>query len=490
MPLTMIDIHVRIHDRYSVEFKVGYVVRKELEENNFVMNTWLFIPSGLEINSFTYSKNQFYRDVTSSIRLITPIYELAEVADLRSLPFMFLEGAFNELVIEPNTENLAEYEYQIKMFTSIVRSALRKETKQILSIGDISAQADRIFLYIRDVNKIISKYRELDTTFHHKDIPPAALNYFSFGDEFLSNLSESYAYRLLEGLKRKSPRNYTNFETLLIDVVHKELNYKTSKGFQIIQKKSPDNNRGVVFRMRLLKKYVESHLVLNANKKKDGRLAEQVYYSIAAGLSMIFATGIAFSFQQKYGNFTMPLFVVLVVSYMLKDRIKELTRFYFVHRLAMKYFDNKNAISIKDKPIGWIKEGVDFITEERVPDEVMEIRNRSDLLEADNRSTQEKIILYRKLVRIDGRALDESNQYDIVGINDIFRFNVSYFLLKMDNPDLPLAVPSSSGGYEIVNGERVYYLNFLLQFQNDGHVNYKRFRLIMSRNGIEGIEKL
>ena len=37
---------------------------------------------------------------------------------------------------------------------------------------------------------------------------------------------------------------------------------------------------------------------------------------------MIFATGIAFAFQQKYGNFTIPLFVALVISYMLKDRIK------------------------------------------------------------------------------------------------------------------------------------------------------------------------
>lgn len=69
-----------------------------------------------------------------------------------------------------------------------------------------------------------------------------------------------------------------------------------------------------------------------------------------------------------------------------------------------------------------MKEGVDFITEGRVPDEVMDIRDRSDLLEADNRNTEERIILYRKLVRIDGKALDENNQYEVAGINDILRF--------------------------------------------------------------------
>lgn len=218
-------------------------------------------------------------------------------------------------------------------------------------------------------------------------------------------------------------------------------------------------------------------------------MAEQVYYSIAAGISMIFATAIAFSFQQKYGNFTMPLFVALVISYMLKDRIKELARFYFVHRLAKKYFDNKTVISIKDIPVGWIKEGVDYITEDRVPDEVMAMRDRSDLLEANNRHTAEKIILYRKLVRINGQVLDENNQYDISGINDILSFNISGFILKMDNPEVPLAVPKKDKGYEIIRGERIYYLNFLIQLRYEDKIDYKRFRLVMSRNGIEGIEK-
>ena len=175
---------------------------------------------------------------------------------------------------------------------------------------------------------------------------------------------------------------------------------------------------------------------------------------------------------------------------MLKDRIKELARYYFVHRLAKKYFDNKTTISIKDKPIGWIKEGVDFITEDRVPEEVMAMRDRSDLLEANNRQMAEKIILYRTLVRIDGQVLDENIQYDVSGVHDILRFNVSSFILKMENPEVPLAVPKEEGGYEIINGERIYYINYLLQLKSSENVDYKRFRLILSRNGIEGIEKM
>lgn len=455
-----------------------------------MMNTWIFVPNSLDINSFTYSKNQFYRDAKSNIRLITPVYLLKEVANVQSLPFMFLEGAFRELQAETTRENMAEYEYQIKMFISIVRSALRKEFNKLTKTAKEEERQELCRLYIRDIETITQKYRELKKIIQSSGNPPEALLYFSFGDEFMSNIIEQYTFLLLEQFKRNQKADYELWETPMMEVIKKERKYKKASGYQTVEKDSPDGNRKLIFRFRLLKKYIESHLFLNANKKKDGRMVEQVYYSIAAGISMIFATAIAFSFQQKYGNFTMPLFVALVVSYMLKDRIKELARFYFVHRLSRKYFDNKTIISIKDSPIGWLKEGVDFITEERVPEEVMDMRDRSDVLEADNRNTKEKIILYRKLVNIDGEALDANNQYDVSGINDIVRFNISNFIVKMDNPEVPLAVPTEDNKYELINGQRIYYLNFLIQLKYENKISYKRFRLTMSRNGIEEIEKL
>lgn len=486
----MIDVQVRIHDRFSVEFKIGYMVHKELKINDFVMNTWVFVPNSLDINSFTYTKNQFYRNVKSNIRLITPIYTVNELADEDALPFRFLEVAINELMADPTRENLAEVEYQIKMFCSIVKSAMRRGADQILKNTSRDKRESKVWEYRDRVIRVIRRYRNLKTLLSNSELGSEALVYYLFGDEFLSNLLEFQIYRLLELMKQKDVGCYQKIEEEMIQVVKQEIEYKQASGYGYVRKDSPDCNRAVFFRMRLLKKYVESHLFLNAYKKKDGQIAEQVYFSVAAGISMIFATAIAFSFQQKYGNFTMPLFVALVISYMLKDRIKELTRYYFVHRLAKKYFDNKTIISIKETPLGWIKEGVDFITENRVPEEIMEMRGRSDLLEANNRSTAENIILYRKLVQIDSQVLDENNQYDVAGVNDILSFNVSGFVLKMDNPEVPLAVPSEDGGYEIINGERIYYVNFLIQLRYDDNIDYKRFRLIMSRDGIQGIEKL
>lgn len=205
---------------------------------------------------------------------------------------------------------------------------------------------------------------------------------------------------------------------------------------------------------------------------------------------MIFATAIAFSFQQKFGNFTVPLFAALVVSYMLKDRIKELMRYYFAHRLGPKYFDNKINISVKDRTIGWSKEGVDFISDNKVPQDVMKLRSRSPLLEAENRINDEKILLYRKRVRINRDKLEKGSKYIISGINDIMRIYINSFTQKMDNPSIPLFTLDNSNSVNIIKGNKVYFINIVMQFQYEDQIDYKRFRISCNRSGIFKIEEL
>ena len=239
-----------------------------------------------------------------------------------------------------------------------------------------------------------------------------------------------------------------------------------------------------------MKKYIESDLFLNARMKRDGVIVEQVYYSMAAGLSMIFATGIAFSFQQAYGNFTMPLFVALVVSYMLKDRIKDLMRFYFAHKMSGKYYDNKTTFSVKDKEIGWSKEGFDFIPEMNVPKQVLLTRNRLPIIQADNRHAKEKIFLYKKIVQIKRTELDRSSDYNVEGIVEIIRYNVSAFMKKMDNPEVPLYVIDQDNQASRIMGTKLYFLNIVLQYKPYDEEQLIRYRIAFNREGIKSITKM
>lgn len=487
----MIDIQVKLHDRYSVEFKVGYVVDRDREENEFRMDTWFFVPHSLGISASTYSKDDFYKDVRSNVRLITPIYSLEEIAEGEWTPFVFLEDAFQHLVEERTRESIETYEYQIKMFTSIFKSALRGSVNKAIH-HEVEGNERGLMVghYVACVWIIARRYRELKKIVHVQGLPKEALNYFSFGDEYLSNLIEFHTFRLLDGLKEFDVKCYEQEKEKLLELVHEEIAYKKKHGYPVAEKDSQDQNRTVIYRRGILKKYAESDLFLKASKKRDGVLVEQIYYSLAAGLSMIFATVIAFSFQKKYGNFTMPLFVALVVSYMLKDRIKELMRFYFAHRLGKNYFDRKTKISMGDKVVGQIKDGVDFISENKVPEEIINRRARTDLLAADNRYAGEKIILYRKWIQLDAEILGEYSQYDISGVNEIIRFDLGNFARKMDEHAYELYVPEGDSGYMAIKGEKIYYVNFLIQLRHEGNVDYRRFRLMITRDGIREIQNL
>ena len=40
----MIDIITKIHDRFSIEFKMGFVTRRKLRRNDFSVYMWIFVP--------------------------------------------------------------------------------------------------------------------------------------------------------------------------------------------------------------------------------------------------------------------------------------------------------------------------------------------------------------------------------------------------------------------------------------------------------------
>jgi hypothetical protein len=484
----MITDQVKIHDKFSVEIKLGFHARRKTEVNDFGVNTWIFIPYSLDINRSTYSKQDFYRDLKSNIRLITPDYLLRDISVKEKEPFSLLEKALEELANGATRTRIAAYEYHIRMFVSIVKSALRDE---IQHIQENNIEEDLDFLVdslIDNIRRTASNYRDLRRIINVPTVSRELMNYFWFGDEFLSNLYEQHCFKLIDGLD-KTGRLTPDIRKKLMETIQSEVEYKRAKGFPVVEKTSPDRNRELVFRLNLLKKYAENELFLATNTRRDGIWIEQIYFSIAAGISMIFATAIAFSFQQKFGNFTMPFFVALVVSYMLKDRIKELARYYFAHRLGRRFFDHRTDIGLSEHQIGWSKESMVFVPEEKIPAEVLKVRNRSAILEADNRNNREQIILYRKLVRLNRQSLDDCSQYPTTGMNDIIRFNVSNFIQKMDNPVVPLYSPGDNGTIEIVKGEKMYYINLVLQFNNENQLEYKRYRIVLNRKGIREIEK-
>lgn len=480
----MIEIHKKIHDKFTIEFKIGYNVDTDSNINTFSVKTWIFMPNSLAINRATYPSDLFYRDIKVNTRLITPNFLLNEIAQDDSIPINNLRETFMLLSGSTNDYNVSSYEYNVKMFLAIVRSSVRDTAHQIKNVKNITDVNTLVTDYERNLRHILSEYRKLRSIIFIPTINEDILNIYTFGDEYLSNMIDYYTFKIV--LRHNSEQN---IEELLLKLITDERNYRIEKNYLILDKNSKNNNREYVFRMNILKRFVDSDLFLVAKKKQDAMIAQQVYYSLAAGISMIFATAVAFSFQQRYGTYTMPVFMALVVSYMLKDRIKDLMRYYFSNKQRTRYFDNKTSISVGETPLGWSREAFDFISEKMINKDVLAIRNRSPLLNAENKYNKEEIILYRKMMQLNKNVLDDLDSYPTVGVNEIVRFNLSHLVQKMDDPKSIFNMVGDDGKIEEVAADKIYYINYIFHLEHNKQNTYKRYRIVATRNGIVDIEE-
>lgn len=484
----MIDLSTKIHDKFTLEFKVGFIAKKNqniLKVNDFVMNTWIFVPDSLDINKSKYSKENFYRDIKTSVRLITPTYQLHALAnDDTLLPWQLIET--NAKVIEKHPENTDTLCHAIKMYCAIAKSATREAFNPIAKENNTNLHSQTVD-FLNDVPKVLSKFRKVKESLNGSS-NQQIVQAFGYGDEFLSNILEQYGYRLREHIRLKYPSEYQKLEPVFKQVLLAERDYKKAQGYLRIQRNSDDGNSRFVYHASLLKKFAESDLFLQANKSRNTFLIEQIFYSAAAGVAMIFATVASFFFQQKYGNFTFPFLVALVISYMFKDRLKDWLRIIFANRLSSKIFDTKTVFRINKQKIGWTKDSVDFVECDKVPEEVLKMRYRTQLFNMVS-GKDEKIILYRKKVQLHRDQLAKASPYPLNGINDNIRFNITEFLRKMDNPDIPLQASWEDTNYSVIVGKKVYYIHFIIQCSFEGQTEYKHITLACNRDGIVDVKE-
>ncbi|MDH8701032.1 hypothetical protein M2138_000370 [Dysgonomonadaceae bacterium PH5-43] len=488
----MINTSINIHDKFSVEFKVGfYTSQKENNLNEFKINSWIFVPNSLDINSYTYTQQQFYSDVKSNIRLITPIYTLEEILTEGKGPLPRLEKALNNYIKQPTEEHAEQYTYQIKMFMCIVQSALRTQTYKTKRKKKENAFNESISHLLNHIYSINSKFRTIrDKAITNRSIPKELKEYILFGDEYLSLITENTIYSLLKQIKKKPFdcfKHIDNVKDDLIDLLNYEQENIKSMGYSEPIEKEDEHNSLELIKRSLLSKFIESDLYLQRIKKPDGEFVREFYYSIAAGLAMVFATIVSFVATKEFGNFTVSLFLALVVGYMFKDKIKSTARYYFSSKLDQKYFDWKYNLSIRNQKIGWIKEAFDFVNGNKVPKEIINLRNKTPLVKAENKVYDEQVILYRKRVGILKRELEKYKEYRLSGINNIVRLNLMSFIKKMDNPTLPINIPDIENGYKVIQGNRVYALYIILECSSDEEAYYKTYRLLLNRTGIADV---
>lgn len=486
----MIDLQTKIHDKFTIEFKVGFRTKATkgkdaFDNNDFILNTWIFIPNSLDINPSTYSKEQFYRDIKSDQRLITPPYPLHQLAVETDIqPYSSLKNSLNKLV-GYNT-HADDFIHTVKMYCAITKSALREAFLHTYAQTDRTECTQDALMFLEDARRVLQRYREMESSLKKSSVKQQVREAYQYGDEFLSNVFEQYAFRVLKLIQTIGSDTSIQAKKHFLSALSKEREYKKQKGYLCIDPNNANNNSEFVYHASLLKKFVESDLFLKANKIKNSFFVEQVLFGFAAIIAMLASTLLTIYFQNQFNSYALPLLISALLIYALKDRMKDWMKLLFSNRASNKFFDHKTFFRINGQKIGWNKDSFGFVRQDSVLPEIQRLRGRSPLQEVVNKK-DEKVILFRKRVRLWRSKLAKASPFPLQGINDIVRYNITEYVRKMDDPHTPLPCTIDEETFKPVVGEKLYYIYFIMQYAFEGQMEYKSVKALCNRNGIQEI---
>ncbi len=482
----MIKSSIKIHDKFSVVIDVTYDKLFKKKKSKYTTLTYLFFPDSLNINQKTYPPSKFYNDVRLNIKYETPNYTLDDINIGDESLYQNLLKNTKKFIDNRSEKNHLVFKDQVKMFAATFCSLVREESRHLIKSKDVSKE--RINYLLEKITFILSDFRKLVTKTKKTNFQGEVINVIFYADEHMSNVVEFQLMKLYNHLKRN---NYTVDELIhIVRLINKEQKYKKQERYDSVKSKSIDPDE-LLFKQSQLKKYIESVFYLNQEVRKDGAMFEQTMLAFAAGLAMVFSTGIAFYYQKVYGNFTMPFFIALVVSYMLKDRIKGLISLLFVSRSRFLFNDFKIKITnALGKKIGIFRENFIFVPLKKLGAKVKKHRVTDMVVKMSESSLNEHIIQYKKKIIIYPKKFgDDLPDKNINGLTDVTRLNFHRFIQYMDNPKKDFILIKKGEVYHKI-ANKIYHINIIQKFYTEEGIEFRRYRVIMNRNGIRKIEKV
>jgi hypothetical protein len=454
---------IGIHDKYRFEIKLNLDDR-----SSYKFEYYFFIPESLNISYYTYDKSKFYSSLHQYIRYQTPdvdFYLLFDTTNIIS-PINRIVTYLDKL--KNSTDRFVEERLidEMKLFGCIVREKIR-ETNPANLLSLFSSVDESI----EKINRIICSYN------YNKKIVDA----FRYIDEYINiikieRLTElAKDLNLDETLKRK-------FE----DYINRCFKYIDFNGYKKIL---PDEIDYFLYHRSLLKKFVSSCLFLRVQMAFD--FYHHLISSIASALAMLFAILVTIYAQKKYPLESALFIVIIVISYVFKDRIKEFSKVFFSKLVGDYIYDRKLKIyePVHHIKIGYIKESFSILSKDSVGSDIIRVRNIDNFDVIDEDAKFEVVLRYKKIIYLNRNIIDKchTRRRNLVSI---LRFSIEDFLKHTDDAQIDYNLFYSGKKYTFA-GKRNYHLNLVLKsLGRDGKMVYKRYRIIFNRDGILKVENI
>lgn len=504
----LFETKLDIHDRKQFELKLEYQPSGTDAESQYFVEATFFIPRALNITADTYPREDFYADLHNYVRFKTPVLSFEELLTGDHSPLVQLEQRMTFGVLGPETEVI----YDAKMLGCVLRGALRRFSRGMkeqcgrLTVGldggtepmpspELQKLARRS---IDSTQRVLQRFRSTVALLADKyGLGEKTRASLRLVDEYLSLLVEQ-SFRKIVVQMDSMPRGggYSDLRRELMDVVIADESYRKLHGLASVIAPDSDNEE-YTHRIGFLKKFCMNILFLDVQRSSPRKAWEEVLFALAAGLAMAFALGVGLFAQNRYPQVSFNFFVIAVIGYMMKDRIKEGLR-----RLAAAFagkflFERTTRIldPVTHDDVGVCKEKIDFGSAVDVAESITKLREQDDLIVAAKGELPESVIRYRKKIVLESDMLPRIADGIVSGVTDIIRVNVERMLHDMDDPDYTIDyVDLEDFSVEKLRASKAYRVDVAFRFSvDDGkhqETTVKLVRLVLDRNGIKRMSEI
>ncbi|NMC07914.1 MAG: hypothetical protein GYA24_22090 [Candidatus Lokiarchaeota archaeon] len=498
-------------DRNNLEVSFDYLLHKGEARDEYTITGYIFVPPELKINKATYSKQTFFHDFQSSIRFQTPHFPLRSVVNNENglSPLNRIKKILDEMAGGKfDDEDLnARLVYELKMHAQIVRSNLKNEIAVIIEMcsnkGSCSPEnvIETTQPLVGIINQIQDRFHSFQATFNSLQLPQKTKETYFAADEYVSYYIEHYATVLLDKIK-----NDACYDLIIPDIRaliirrqqrRKNMNYTLVLDPDVTDATKNSKNTKVHYWKSFLKHFIKQVLVLETKEREERKLLMQVIGTAGAITAMsVFVIFTFFFFG--FGQYSLPFVLATLIFYAIKDRIKVLF-LALGERITNKMIPDKvydivDSLKKKEK-IGTVKESVQFIKLDKVPDEVIQMRNNDRASVIEMESSEENVLLYRKHIQLDtGRITHLHERHK--NITDALKINIKNFLSYAWDPEENiLYFNAATGRLEEIPVPIRYHINMVLSqsytdSKNVEKTRYKRIRVVFEKDGIDNVEDI
>ncbi len=478
------------HDKKKLEIAITYPF--DTDHDQFKIDAYFFVPK-MVAHGTKLTARQFVSRFQNLQRMEGTVLGKSHFDSQGKLNHFSLKNPEDSVIDE-------EFINEIKAYTCELDSKLKdhvttleqSQSKEEGSLDDLAGWLNRFQLFVND-----AKGSEFYST--HEDNILMLI-------EYLSNRFDILVSNLLRRISKTTSNEVRIVKLKKLLIQSKELQIALG-----IPTMSNNLNRAeieyVYYRQGIIKKYIYEALYLGKVITSKDKIFHNLVAMFGASLAAVWA-GMAEYQRLKIAanqdtliNFV-PLIFIGVVAYVLKDRLKDVSKEVIKDKLSRFLPDLQGVLTLRNSyllrktksiKVADFKENVKKFKLRELPDDIQELRTTQIDTSAPEPSKKEEVFHYQKTIQF--HPLSKLNDISFNGVKDIWRMDLGKFLSKFDDPQKKIHFFDSESGLEKIKVAKTYHFNLILRVstiknKTETAISLERHRMVLNQDGLMRVEKV